>query len=231
MPTQLLYLLRVRGIDKTIRSRIEEAFRIPYEPDSGYGFSNIHTTDEDTIAGRLIFSSVSSSKTFDMISNSLVAESQVIFQEVQFEFDLASGIIALRGGGGRLRKFINTIGTIAGNKVSIDPITINVNQAIEFFRDNSDTFTLTGLLIKNYKPNRDLAGRFAAKVYSFAAGKEVLSSYGTDVVEFTGVIETDDDEIKIRMSQTGAVALNSGEDGIRKGLDIIKELSSEKSHA
>jgi len=231
MPTQLLYLLRVRGIDTEIRDRIEEALGQPYDAELGYGFSQVNHFDEDTITGSLIFSSVSSGKVFDTSSNRLVAENQVVFQEVQFEFDLASGIVALRGGGSRLRKFINTIGTIAGNKISIDQVVVEIDRAIEFLRGNSDAFELTGLLIRNYKPNSDLSGRFAAKVYSFPAAREILTAYGTDVLEFTGVIEADEEEIKIRMSQAGAVALNSTEDGIRKGLDLIKELSLEKSHA
>ena len=231
MPTQLLYLLRVRGIDAAMRSRIEDAFNQPYDADLGYGFSRINHFDEDTVTGSLIYSSVSSGKVFDTLSNSLVEENQIVYQEVQFEFDLATGIVALRGGGGRLRKFTNTIGTIAGNKVSIDQVSVSIEQAIHFLKENSDAFNLTGLLIRNYKPSSDFTGRFAAKVYNFAAAEEVLTAYGTDVLEFTGVFETDDEEIKIRMSQSGAIAINSTEDGVRKGLDIIKEMSSEKSHA
>lgn len=231
MPTQLLYLLRVRRLDAASRSRIEEAFSQPYNTDLGYGFSSIRYPDEDTAIGRLIFSSVSSSRIFDTSSNSLVPNTQVVFQEVQFEFDLVNGIVALQGGGGKLRKFINTIGAIAANKISIDTVSIDIEQAVQFIRENNDAFQLTGLLIKNYKPNQDLAGRFAAKVYSIIAALELLATYKSDVLEFTGAFEIDDDEVKIRLSRSGAVALSSTEDGIRKGLDIVKDLSLEKTHA
>ncbi len=231
MPTQLLYLLRVKGINTEIRSQIEASFEQAYDADAGIGFASVNHFDDDTVIGELIFSSVSSGKVFDAASNRLVAADQVIFQSIQFEFDLASGIVAVRGGGSRLRKFINTIGSIAGNKVSIDPIPVDIERTVKFLRENSSAFELTGLLIRNYKPSPDLSGRFAAKVYSFSAAKEILTTYGTDILEFTGTLEVDEYEIKIRMAQSGALALNSTEDGIRAGLDLIKEMSSEKSHA
>lgn len=231
MPTQLLYLLRVKGIDTTIRESIENAFDQSYDSDLGYGFSSVRPIESDTVRGTFIFSSVSSNKVFDTVSNSLRADTQIIFQEAQFEFDLENGIVAIRGGGNKLRKFINTIGTIAGNKISVDTVSVDIIKAVQFLQENCSVFELTGLLIRNYKPNQYLTGRFAARVYSTPAARDILTNYGADVAEFTSTLEIEDEEIKIRMSQVGAVAISSTELGVRKGLDLIKEMALEKSHA
>jgi hypothetical protein len=231
MPTQLLYLLRVRGLDPLIRHRLEKTLEQAYDDDLGYGFSQVNHFDEDTYTGNLIFSAVSNRKAFDFSSNRLVDRSQVVYQEVEFELNLSNGIVALHGGGNRLRKFVNTIGIASANKVSIDQISLDIGQAIEYIRKNSASFELTGLLVRNYKPSADLSGRFAAKVFSFTAAKELLATYETDVLEFTGVFELDEEDIRIRMSRAGALALNSTEDGIRKGLDLVKSLFLESSHA
>lgn len=231
MPTIVTYIVRTKGIEKISRSRLREILSTRYDIALGYGFSNFNKIDRNLFASSLVYSNIQRERVFDPEENNFVYQNRLAFSEVSFEIDLEKSIMLVKGGATKIKRLINVLGTLLDNKIAFDYVHLSLQQTLRSLRNNSDGFTLHGIIIQNYSPEPDISGKFSAKVNGSLAAERILSDYTGEIIEFTGIIVADGLEAKLRVSDSGIVAINSSEEGIRRTLDIIKEISQESLDA
>lgn len=231
MATFISYLLYAKGISDIGYSRLRSLLDIAYNEQLGYGFVDFDKLSSNILSATFIFSVVLRDKVLDITSQQLVTQSRVVFKEARFEIDVDRSVIFVKGSNDRIKKLITILGIITENKVIIEGLHPNIEKAIGLLIENTDGLVVKGVVIKNFRPRPDIFGKFVARLESKAAVDDIMQNYASEISEFTAVLEIDDAAVQLRMANSGAIALRGSDRGIRKVVDLIKDMVKEGSYA
>ncbi|GAA5527180.1 hypothetical protein [Herpetosiphon gulosus] len=226
MSTHLLYLLKVNQFQNFEIDDLKRIFSEKYDNELGFGFNNYEFIDSH-IYCTYVYSVNLRIKSFDEDVDMIISATRKVFYEINFILDLNNSIILVRGSADKIKRLNNTLSALSNNKLSIEHIIFDLGDIIRIIRYRSDKFILNGLIIKNYKPNESLSGRFAAKIQNQFIVPDLLDIYGVDVSEFTAICTIKDFDIQMRLSRLGALAVKGHNEGIKTLIQIIKDIVKE----
>jgi hypothetical protein len=89
----------------------------------GFGFTDVEEIDAGVFEGRFIFAAILLHKSLNE-NQVIVSESRTVYDDVAFELDCTREILAISGGGTRIRKLLSAIGYLSHNRVANDAIYI-----------------------------------------------------------------------------------------------------------
>ena len=214
----------LRNLHEFDVSLVYNLFEAPYREDDGFGFTRVDRTDDSVISGTLIYSGISTFKFFDPQIQQLMRQDQLQFSEVSFEIDYSHSILLVRGGSGKLSRMVEILGKITDGAIQTESITFQIGDFIHTLRDQVESFSLEGLIIKHYRPLPELSGRYAVTVFSQRTGIMLAEEYGLDISEFTASLVIEGLEVQLRASSQGAFVIRGDALSLRLCLNLLKNI-------